>query len=195
MTISTILGGCLPSDCEGERGERGERGKRGKRGKRGHRGHRGHDGRDGHDGGDGGTGPTGPTGPTGLTGATGLTGGTGVTGVTGVTGATGPASSGFPIIAAALVDGTTGIPVGGLAGTGFSFAGHVPLSGSYFLTLANPPALDSDAIVNVTLADKVGTPIAITAFVLGGQVNVLIYDPTTALPVDVDFYVTVTDAT
>ena len=136
----------------------------GERGERGKRGHRGHDGD---------TGPTGPTGPTGDTGAT---------------GPTGPASSGPQPIAAALVTGTTGARV---TSSGFSASSRTA-PGTYFLDIVSPPA-DNNCIVNVTLAAKVGVSIAIAVFVSVGQVNVLIYDPTTATGVDCNFYITVTD--
>ena len=161
------------SDCDDcddcESGERGERGKRG------HRGHRGHDGHDGHDG------TTGPTGPTGSS----------ATGPTGPAGATGPASSGTPIIAAALVNGQP-------AGDGFvsnkGFASYVRTGpGQWQLALAGTPPPDANCIVNVTLDTLLSNEVNVVAGVVVGVVGIFIYTPTGTVFRDARFYVTVTD--
>jgi len=160
---------CSRCERSGPRGPRGCPGEKGDRGKRGHTGH------------------TGPTGATGATGNIGTTGSTGATGVTGATGATGT-TRGVPIIAAAMVTGTTGAKV---TSSGFGTSTRTA-AGTYFLNIASPPA-DNNCIVNVTLADKAGVAVDITAFVTAGQVNVVIYNPIGPVGVDVDFYITVTD--
>ncbi len=164
-------------DCDG-----GERGRRGKRGPRGD------DGRDGDTGPTGPTGPsngpTGPTGPTGSTGPTGPTGSTGPTGFTGSTGpsetgptgpvgATGPASSGLPIVAAALVNGQP-------AGDGFisnnGFTSYLRTGpGQYQLALAGTPPPDINCVVTATLNVLLTATVNIVTQVAGGVVFISVY--------------------
>jgi hypothetical protein len=175
--------GC-DDDCEGERG------------KRGHRGHRGHDGRDGD------TGPTGPTGPTGFTGPTGPTGfgDTGPTGPTGPTGfgetgPTGPGGEGVaPILAVAHVNAADGVY---LANTGFVGAGavHVLNSGTYQLTLAGTPPLDTKVVV-VGLREGGAFGPGLFATVGPGNVGLITMRNRTDFPLsgslgDISFYIIV----
>ena len=117
---------------------------------------------------EGGRGPRGRRGHEGPRGATGATGPTGSTGSTGATGATGPGST-LPVIAAANV------AAGGtfITQVGFTSIVHEG-SGSYALTLSNPPVSANDILAVVTQSNGAG--------IVGYSVSSPIIDVTTNSP-------------
>lgn len=145
-------------------------GRRGPRGERGERGERGHRGRDGHDGHDGSTGPTGST------------------GFTGATGPTGPGVA--PVIAAAVVNGTTATYISQQGFTGAIT--HVGV-GVYDLLLLNPPANLNNAVVEVTQISSAAGQEGVT-FSSPNHVVVHTFNGA-GVAADRDFMVTVYDLT
>lgn len=122
----------------------------------------------------------GATGPTGAAGTAGATGPTGPTGVAGVA----------PLIAAARVDVNGAF----VSQQGFSGIAHTPASGTYALTLANPPASLDDLSVQVTQVNFDGSGEQLVDFTDPDVIEVFTFDSTGTIS-DRPFMVAVFDLT